>query len=211
MKQKWISIILVSVLLMSLISCGGEMPFENNDLPQTPSETVLPETPETPEPPEEPAPISLEYSDYYASIGNDMPMSGNGKVIVVSSVWHFKILSRYLEKPEKVISKFDKAFFEDHYLLFCQFERLVSDWFGITDVTITHDGILAIHSKVVPDICSAPMVDSFVCLITIPKDIKISNFDNITTTRERIILNGDEYLEFIDSVQKENSSDQNNE
>ena len=206
MKYKLISLILVSVLLISLNSCGGEMPTHEStvpSIPETPAATPSPETPAEQEP------ISLEFDALYADLTRYPVGDPSGSVSVVSSLAQYSLMCLSLENPEEAAYRYSEEFFEDHYLLFCCFECGVSQYFGISDVTITNGGDLTIHVDVVSPQMQSFGMDKFVYVISIPKEIKITNFDDICVNKNNIDMTDGEFKEFMESLKNKTQEVQN--
>ena len=196
MKYKLISLILVIILLISISSCGGKLPTYE---PNTPA---VPETPETVvlATPAEQEPISLEFDALYADSTRYPIDDPSDSVCVVSSLAQYSLMCLSLANPEEAAYRYSEEFFEDHYLLFCCFERGVSQYFGISDVTITNGGDLTIHVDIVSPEIQAFGIVQFVYVISIPKEIKITNFDDICVNKNNIDMTDGEFREFMESL-----------
>ena len=113
MKYKLISLILVSVLLISLNSCGGEMPTHEStvpSIPETPAATPSPETPAEQEP------IPLDFEVFYADFAG-LSDYRSETVMVVSDLTQYRLLCNSLVNMEALFYKYNEEFFEDHFLL----------------------------------------------------------------------------------------------
>lgn len=205
MKYKLISLILVSVLLISLNSCGGELSTHEPtvpSIPETPAVTPIPETPAEQEP------IPVDFEVFYAAFAG-LSDYRSETVIVVSDMVQYQLLCNSLVDMEAYFYKYTKEFFEDHYLLFCCLRRGYSEHSEISGVTITPEGELMITGTVRSPQTHAFATIRFAGIVSIPKDIKITNPEDIYISYNIIDMTDLEFKEFMESLKNKTQEVQN--